>query len=148
MQDDFANAIRGYVSVDSSLCLRIHFQAHDLFQPQPVKGADVYLLRMVLHNWPDKEAISIVKNLVAVMDRGSRIIIMDMVLPEAGVLPSAVERLLRTEDVTMLSMFNSSERDFQDWFEILKAADERLNVVHSTTPKGSAMSLMEVRLDL
>ncbi|KAF1938263.1 S-adenosyl-L-methionine-dependent methyltransferase [Clathrospora elynae] len=30
----------------------IEFQAHDLFTPQPVKGADVYFLRWILHDWP------------------------------------------------------------------------------------------------
>lgn len=32
---------------------RVSFMAHDIFSPQTVE-ADVYYLRWILHNWPDK----------------------------------------------------------------------------------------------
>lgn len=32
---------------------RVTFMPHDFYQPQPVKGADVYLLRQILHDHPD-----------------------------------------------------------------------------------------------
>ena len=34
----------------------IEATAYDFFKPQPVKGAKVYYLRTVLHDWPDKQA--------------------------------------------------------------------------------------------
>lgn len=37
------------------------FQGHDVTQLQPVRGAAVYLLRMILHGWPDVEAIAILQ---------------------------------------------------------------------------------------
>lgn len=37
---------------------RVVFMEHNLFQPQPVQGADVYYIRWVLHNWSDKNAIN------------------------------------------------------------------------------------------
>jgi hypothetical protein len=38
---------------------RIEFMPYDMFTEQPVKGADVYLFRYVLHNWPDEYCIKI-----------------------------------------------------------------------------------------
>jgi sterigmatocystin 8-O-methyltransferase len=33
---------------------RVEFMPHDFFQPQPVKGADVYLFRFIFHDHPDR----------------------------------------------------------------------------------------------
>jgi hypothetical protein len=35
---------------EAGVVLTIEFQAHDFFQEQPVKGADVYFLRQILHD--------------------------------------------------------------------------------------------------
>ena len=33
---------------------RVQFQAHNFFTSQPVKAADAYLFRFILHDWPDR----------------------------------------------------------------------------------------------
>lgn len=60
---------------------RIAFQAHDFFRKQPVQGAEVYFFRFILHNWADKYAIQILRNLLPAMKPGSRIIIYEF-LPD------------------------------------------------------------------
>lgn len=52
-----------------------------MFKEQPVKGAEIYLLRTIIHDWPDEEAISILRRLVAAMEPHSHLVIMDVVLP-------------------------------------------------------------------
>ena len=123
---------------------RITLQGHDFFTPQPVQGADVYLLRMILHDWPDADAIEIVRQLIAAMSEKSKLIIMDTVLPQAGSMPSAQERMLRARDMTMLEAFNSLERDAEDWKRMLAAVDENLKLHSIHAPKGSNLSLLEV----
>lgn len=54
---------------------RITFMAHDFFTSQPVKGADVYFFRFVLHNWSEKYSLSILRNLLPAMKYGSRVLI-------------------------------------------------------------------------
>lgn len=63
---------------------RITFMAHDFFTPQPVKGADVYLFRFILHNWSDKYSISILRNLLPAMKDGSRILIYEFLPAEVA----------------------------------------------------------------
>lgn len=46
---DLPDVVRGQAST-SILEGRVTWQVHDFFQPQPVKGADVYLLRRILHD--------------------------------------------------------------------------------------------------
>jgi hypothetical protein len=60
---------------------------HDFFKPQPdlVRNAKAFYLRMILHDWPEKQAKIILKNIVDVMAEDSVILINDVVLPERGI---------------------------------------------------------------
>lgn len=152
VQDLPANAESGRKSAAETLpdevSSRLTFQGHDFTQPQPVRGADVYLLRMILHDWPDDKAAAILRNIVAAMDENkSRLLIMDTVLPSPGSVPAAVERIVRARDLTMMQAFNSSERDLDDWKRLLSGTDTRLHLVGVNQPFGSAMSVLEVVLN-
>ncbi|KAJ5967104.1 S-adenosyl-L-methionine-dependent methyltransferase [Penicillium viridicatum] len=147
LPDNVANGEAALAEQPSSIKPRISFQAHDFFEDQPHPNADVYLLRMILHDWPQREATAILKRLVPALKKSSRIIIMDTVLPQPGSIPSAEERLLRVRDMTMLQAFNSQERDLKDWTELLKGVDERLSLVNVVQPVGSVMSAMEVAFE-
>lgn len=136
-------------SLTADVASRLTFQAHDFTQPQPVRGADAYLLRMILHDWPDGEAAKILRNIVAAMDKvNSRLLIMDTVLPMPGSVPVSVERIVRVRDLTMIQAFNSKERDLDDWKDLLAAADPHLQLVRVVQPFGSAMSVLEVAFGL
>jgi hypothetical protein len=63
---------------------QIKFMQHDFFTPQPIKGADVYLLRWILHNWTDDKSVEILKNLIPALKKGSKVLINDGCLPEPG----------------------------------------------------------------
>ncbi|GIJ99609.1 hypothetical protein Aspvir_003610 [Aspergillus viridinutans] len=125
---------------------RITFQSHDFFTPQPVRDADVYLLRMILHDWPREEAQKILSHVAAALRPGARIIVMDTVLPNPGSVPVSEEALLRVRDMTMMQTFNSHERGMDEWEELVHAADSKLNITRSIQPVGSAMTVLEVGL--
>lgn len=153
VQDLPANVENGWKMLDASpekasLAARITFQAHDFMEKQPVRDADVYLLRTVLHDWADAQAAKIVRNLVDAMKTrpSSRLLIMDTVLPKPGSVPVSVERLVRTRDMTMLQSFNSKERDLDDWKALLADVDAGLHLVNVVQPFGSALSVLEVTL--
>lgn len=58
------------------------FVAIDFFQESPVKGAEIYFLRHVIHDWPDKEAICILQNCASAMTQMSKLLICEhMVCP-------------------------------------------------------------------
>lgn len=152
VQDLPENAIRGREAAADSLPVditsRLTFQAHDFTQPQAVRGADVYLLRMILHDWPDDEAVKILRHIVAAMIKAeSRLLIMDTVLPILGTVPVSVERVVRVRDLTMMQAFNSKERELEDWKALLAAADSRLRLVNVVKPFGSDLSVLEVVID-
>jgi 6-hydroxytryprostatin B O-methyltransferase len=131
---------------DGDLSGRIKFQPHNFFEPQPVVGADVYLLRMILHDWAFEDSVKILRNLILALKSGSKILIMDTVLPNPGSIPASKERLLRVRDLTMMQVFNSLERGIEDWKQIFAEADPGLVVESVSHPPGSNLSLIELSL--
>jgi 6-hydroxytryprostatin B O-methyltransferase len=74
---------------------RVSFMAHDAFENQPIKGAGVYLLRSVLHDWPDDNCVAILQSLVPALKKGVTVLINDYVMPGPGELELLAERRAR-----------------------------------------------------
>lgn len=125
---------------------RVSFQGHDFFTPQPVEGADAYLLRMIIHDWPRKEAKVILQHLARAMRHGSHLVIMDTLLPPPGSVPVTQEAALRVRDLTMRQTFNSSERELEEWSELFASCKPPLHLKDCAQPAGSAMAVMDVML--
>lgn len=70
--------------LDPAFADGVKFMAFDMNDPQPVKGAAVYLFRLVLLNWPDKYCVKFIKNLLPALEPGARVIINEGCLPEPG----------------------------------------------------------------
>ncbi|KAI0870016.1 O-methyltransferase-domain-containing protein [Hypoxylon argillaceum] len=134
-------------SVEPSIASRIKFQEYDFFERQPVEGAEVYLFRQIFHNWDFANSVRILKNTVASMGKNSHVLIMDFVIPDSGSVPSVAERVLRSRDVGMMQLFNSLERDLEEWKAVFEAADSRLRINAINTPVGSFMSVIDVVLE-
>ncbi|KAI4106032.1 MAG: hypothetical protein L6R37_002395 [Teloschistes peruensis] len=159
LPETIANSPGHLTHLPESVRSRITCQAHNFFEPQPVKNADVFLMRMIFHDWPDKEATTILRNILpALKTPGSRLVIMDTVLPTPGSVAASEEALLRVRDLTtnatltrkVLEAFNSKERELSDWEHLLAQAsvsdssEGALKVKSVTKPFGSVMSLLEI----
>lgn len=128
--------------------LSIEWQAHDVFDPQPVKGADLYLLRHLLVDCPDGEAVQVLRHTADAMCDKSRILIVDGILPVEYGEDSG--RMLNTIDLHLLSIFNSKERTLDQWKSLVESADKGLEIVRTWTDgKGGAdgQAILEIRLD-
>jgi len=63
---------------------QVTIQAHDFFALQPVKDADIFLLRSILHDWSNSKAIEILKRLrEAAVPGKTRVVVMDAVIQHA-----------------------------------------------------------------
>ncbi|MCJ1366857.1 hypothetical protein MMC16_005987 [Acarospora aff. strigata] len=144
LADTLSSSKTNLASLPPAVASRITFQGHDFFSPQPIKDADVYLLRMIIHDWPAAEASLILKHLVAAIKPGARIVIMDTVLPTPGSVPTTQEAMLRVRDLTMMQAFNSHERELDDWTKLLATTEPKLGLKGVVQPFGSVMSVMEV----
>ncbi|OAA46971.1 O-methyltransferase, family 2 [Metarhizium rileyi] len=128
---------------DGSVAERVRFQAHDFFREQPVKDADVYFLRWIVHNYSSPYAVKILRNLVPALKPGARIVINDHCLREPGSENPWDEKLMRGMDMIMLTLLNAQERQEQEFRELFRAADERFVFKGVTRTPGCRMSIIE-----
>ncbi|KAG8168186.1 hypothetical protein KVR01_003875 [Diaporthe batatas] len=158
---------QGKLIVETSIASRVSFLPHDFFTLQPVKNADAYFLRMILHNYSDKYAIKILHQLMPAMKKGpggSKLLIADQIMqPMVGCtswdstgggsnrMPAGDESWMRFLDLQMLIMLNAKERELVDWEALFeKASEEReegvLRITGHRRPAGGVHSIIVVEL--
>ncbi|KAI4267124.1 MAG: hypothetical protein L6R38_008397 [Xanthoria sp. 2 TBL-2021] len=94
----------------------IKLQEYNFFTPQPIKGANIYFIRDVLHDWPDKEAAQLLSQTAEAMEPGrSRLLIEDHVVDDENVHHTAAAK-----DILMLVTLNGVERTLKQWKVLLK----------------------------
>ncbi|KAG1741097.1 O-methyltransferase-domain-containing protein [Suillus lakei] len=145
-------------------------EAHDLFQPQPRIGNEYsFILRYVMHNWPDKEAAAILGNVARALGPKSKILIIDMLyvpnvdstattsaksfLPDNGAkrpdcsIPShfgSASKLAGAFSVHMLATMNGCERSLREWEILVKGCGLRITNVYQLRAHAS---IIECALD-
>ncbi|KZV75021.1 S-adenosyl-L-methionine-dependent methyltransferase [Peniophora sp. CONT] len=62
---------------------RLQIQAHDFFEPQPVKDAAVFYVRHVCHDWPDALAVKILQRLREAAQPNTKLILHDSIMQHA-----------------------------------------------------------------
>lgn len=93
---DLPNVIENALELKTAdLSPQITFQAHDFFTEQPIHGADVYLFRMIFHDWSDKLCTRILQQLIPALKPGAKLLINDFCIPEHGTTSLYQERLAR-----------------------------------------------------
>jgi hypothetical protein len=80
--EDLANVVSAAVDLPQD----VEKVGHDFFTPQPsiVHGAKAFYLRMILHDWPEKQARTILSHIVDAMAQDSVLLIHEVILPETG----------------------------------------------------------------
>ncbi|ROV91351.1 hypothetical protein VMCG_09693 [Cytospora schulzeri] len=133
----------GRANLPAELRGRIEFTEHDMFEPQPVQGADIYFLRHVFHNWSDGNCVRALKALVPALKPGARVLICDLVIPERGSAPAVEITEIRRLDMLMWSLFNSREREVTEFADVFKMADDRFEFLGAHGLEGSHDKICE-----
>ncbi|KAL4885586.1 S-adenosyl-L-methionine-dependent methyltransferase [Aspergillus karnatakaensis] len=123
---------------------RVRFQVHDFFTEQPVHGADVYLLRFILHDWSDKYAGIILRALIPAMRKGCKVVLNERVVPGWHERHYLEERRRRDSDMYMLGFQNGRERTVDDLSALLRSVDERFELAKVHQPEGSVLAVVEI----
>lgn len=141
VQDSSAELLeRGKQTLPRELGDRVHFRAHEPFAPRliPESGGDdggdvhptVFLLRGVLWNLDDGEAIKLLQSFIPAMQRRDQplLLISDLVSPAWGTFEPHVERAFRRRDVTLMTMHNVQQRTASEWAALIRNADPHFKV--------------------
>ena len=129
---------------------------HDFFKPNPVKNADVYWLRYILHDWSDDYCIKILSAIRESMGPNSRVLVCDQVMnttlgcPELAPAPTPLPanygyyaRYSHQRDLTMMAIINGIERTPDQFRSIVDAAGLKLSKIWECR---SQVSLVEILL--
>jgi len=81
-------------------------------------GARVYLMHHIIHDWPESQALEILKRVYDAMEPGySKLFIHDLILPDSQ--PTAMQCMY---DMTMLTFNGGKERSRSQWKDLLSKA--------------------------
>jgi hypothetical protein len=117
---------------------RCRLEGGDFFQAVP-GDADLYLLSWILHDWPDDHAKRILRTCSTCIRPGSRILLIERVLPErAGPGGSVRDGLLG--DVHMLAVLSGRERTQREFANLL---DESGFSLQRVLPTDSPRAILE-----
>lgn len=105
------------------------------FMENVPSGGDLYLLKSILHDWPDEKCATILANIHKAAPAGAKLLVVEMLLPDQPE-PSPVTFM----DMNMLVMLNGRERTAADFRKLL--GDAGFNVVR-VIPTGGTFSLIE-----
>lgn len=109
---------------------RCELIAADLTRSVPA-GADVYMLKHVLHGRRDGDAIPILKNCRAVIPRNGSLLIVEFILPPLVSHPDPLLEGHLMSDLNMLAVTGGKERSEREWRTLLEAAGFILTGVYS-----------------
>ena len=88
----------------------------DFFIAVPA-GADAYLLSRVIHDWPDADAVAVLRSCRRAMPRSATLLLVEAVLPElAADDPEAIRM-----DLHMLALLRGRERTASEFADLLAA---------------------------
>lgn len=116
---------------------RVEVVGGDFFRQVPA-GGDLYLLKHILHDWDDPHCIDLLKVVRASMKPASRILIVEMALPDQA-LPTPAHLM----DLNMLVMLSGRERTVDEYAALLQKAGLRMT---RFVPTKSPLGLIEAAI--
>jgi SAM-dependent methyltransferase len=116
---------------------RGRFVAGSFFEALP-EGADAYLLKSILHNWDDAKALAILRQVRAAVAPGSRVVLVERVLPERPRGGRRDAAILRS-DLNMLVSLGGRERTRKEFASMLAKAGFGTPTVKATATDYSVI---------
>jgi hypothetical protein len=118
----------------SGLSDRLSGQGGDFFESIP--GGDLYLLKSILHDWPDDECVRILQNCRKAASPDARLMVVELVILDDWPLESTLM------DLNMLALTNGQERHLAGYDTLFAAAGWKRTALHRM---NSSYSVIEAR---
>jgi hypothetical protein len=115
---------------------RIEISEGSFFDSVPA-GGDAYVLKSVIHDWPDDDAVRILRNVRDAAQTGSHLLLIEFVVPEHH-----REFVGNWLDLEMLLALDARERSAAEFERVFDRAGYRLQRV---VPTASPFSVLEAR---
>jgi hypothetical protein len=101
------------------------------------QGAELYILKRILHDWNDTDSITILKNCYNAMQHNSRLLIIENIVSQEN-----VRDFSKDIDIAMMVLFGGKERTKTEWETLLDQANLKIINIYKTP---SMVSIIEVQ---
>lgn len=128
-----AEPILGELGVSS----RCRVIGADFFKPFPQFAADIILMKNIIHDWSDEQAIDILRHVRERMTQNTRLVLYEAVVP--GINEPGLAKYL---DIEMMVHAHGKERTKDEYAQLLSAAGLQLTKVIRTP---GPLSMIEAR---
>lgn len=117
----------GAVLEELGVAARCEVLAGDFFAPLPAIDADLFMMKAIIHDWPDDQAARILRRVRERMRRDSLLVLCEMIVP--GPNEASLGKYV---DIEMLVHAGGKERTEAEFTALLAQADLRLRRVIPT----------------
>jgi hypothetical protein len=115
---------------------RCGFESGDFFRQVP-SGGDIYLLKMILHDWNDEDCVRVLRSCHAAIAPLGRLVVVEILVPEDNAPGFA-----QLGDINMLVVAGGQERTQSEYSALFDRAGFRLTRVIAT---GTISSIIEAK---
>ena len=116
---------------------RVHIAEGSFFDSVPT-GGDAYILKNIIHDWPDEKAVQILRNVRTAAGLGATVLLVELVIPEHDRdFPG------KWVDLEMLLNLGARERTAPEYRDLLRQAGFQMTRVVQT---ASPLSVVEARV--
>jgi hypothetical protein len=117
---------------------RCSIEAGSFFDFIP-RGADLYLMKMVMHDWNDEQCLQILNNCSKAMTTESKLLVLESVIPEGN-----DQHPGKFMDINMLAMTGGRERTEKEFASLFARAGLKLSrVIHTHSPMFSIVETVK-----
>jgi hypothetical protein len=133
---DLPHVVEGAVPLleSTGVAGRVERVAGSFFESVP-KGGDVYLLKHILHDWPDDDCVKILRNIATAMAPGGRVAVIEFLIADSVPMATLM-------DLNMMVLVGGKERTSEEFGALFAKAGLRLA---SVTPTASPFAVLEAR---
>jgi SAM-dependent methyltransferase/DNA-binding transcriptional ArsR family regulator len=114
---------------------RVEFAEGSFFDTMPA-GADAYVLCRVLHNWPDEDALRLLRRIRGAMAADGRLIVIEDFVAQAAGPDSDVPPSGQVMDLLILLMLSGCDRTEAEYRDLLARAGFAIRAVRPFPPGG------------
>ncbi|MGB3438682.1 MAG: methyltransferase [Actinophytocola sp.] len=136
----------GPVLVAAGVADRVDVVGGSFFDPLP-DGADVCVLANILHDWPDDDAVAILRRCASALTGTGRVVVVERVLDDVPVAPAEPGQFVASQrDLAMLLLLDAGERTAAEFRALGAAAGLKLTEIVPLVPgQGLFTVTFEVR---
>jgi hypothetical protein len=113
---------------------RCAYLAGDMFREVP--RADAYVMKMILHDWNDKECVQILSNIQKAAPAGGRVLVVEHVVPGPQ-----TPHFAKLFDIHMMCALTGRERTEKEYADLMEKAG--LRYVQTHYPQSKTIGVIE-----